>query len=86
MEYPTTNEHFGKEAIDLITGFRGIVIGFVQYVTGCDQYLITPRCESDNKKPEPEWFDVNRIEFCSPVLVSVDTREHNGPDIAAPKI
>ena len=52
---------FGTSAKDVITGFAGIVTGICQYISGCDQVLLTPKA-SDGKKRSGEWFDVDRIE------------------------
>lgn len=54
----------GKQAKCKLTGFNGIITGYCQYVTGCDQVLITPKM-TDNKYPEGQWLDVNRIEVKS---------------------
>ena len=54
-------ENVGREGKDRITGFSGTITGVVFYVTGCAQYLITPKVKKDNDKSEPMWFDETRI-------------------------
>lgn len=78
------NKNLGKIGTDKITGFSGIVTGFVQYVTGCDQYLVTPKTEDPSKKPESHWFDSNRMEICSEVVVDIKTDTEQGAMDAAP--
>jgi hypothetical protein len=59
------NKNLGKTAVDKITGFTGTVTGAVQYITGCDQYLVTPACNDHDKGkyPEGQWIDENRLNF-----------------------
>ncbi|AOF89037.1 hypothetical protein [Sinorhizobium sp. RAC02] len=70
----------GMMAKDVITGFSGIITGRVNYITGCDQYLLSPQSDK-----EPRWFDEQRLEvnevFSAIVL---DNSKGNGADVAAP--
>ena len=50
----------GMLAVDAVTGFEGRVMAICGYWTGCDQVLLMPRCGSDGKKPDGEWFDMER--------------------------
>lgn len=52
----------GKKAKDKITGFEGILTAKCSYLTGCDQYGITPPVDKDGKRQEVQWFDEGRIE------------------------
>ncbi|MGN6451310.1 MAG: hypothetical protein ACTHLK_22500 [Brucella intermedia] len=70
----------GATAKDIITGFEGVVTGRASYLTGCDQYLISPRGEK-----EARWFDEQRLEVDQfRQLVVLDNSNGNGADIAAP--
>lgn len=54
----------GDLAQDVITGFRGIVTGHSDYLTGCDQFLLQPQIPHDSdttKFPDGRWFDENRL-------------------------
>jgi len=53
----------GREAKDIVTGFKGRLTGMSTYLTGCDVYLIQPPVDKDGKRVEPIWFDENRIEY-----------------------
>jgi len=57
------NSNLGAVATDSITGFKGSVVGFCQYVTGCDQYLVLPKCGKDGAYPKGQWIDVTRLSF-----------------------
>jgi hypothetical protein len=52
----------GSVACDVITGFVGRVTGRVQYITGCNQYLVQPGCEDGKTFVEARWFDEHRLE------------------------
>lgn len=79
------NENLGKKATDSVTGFSGTVVGFCQYLSGCDQYLLSPRTEDPNVKPKSHWLDLNRLEFDDSEMINLDTTVDQGPDLEAPK-
>lgn len=62
-------ELLGKEVVDLVTGFEGVVtsIGFDLY--GCIMVIVSPPSK-DGKKQDGEWFDVSRLKVRthSPVM------------------
>ena len=49
---------------DKITGITGMVSACCQYITGCDQLLITPKATDDKPdfQPESTWLDDVRAE------------------------
>ena len=63
----------GVKAKDNVTGFSGIVTGRVEYLTGCRQYLITPKAGKD-KLNEAYWFDEDR-------LINSKTKNPGGPQM-----
>lgn len=76
---------FGAHAKDVITGFSGCVIGHTHYITGCDQYLLSPPVKSGSEWVESRWFDVDRLELLAdtaPIVLGQATS--NGPDKPAP--
>lgn len=82
------NTEFGKQATDIVTGFTGMITGHCSYITGCDQYLLTPKCDEPHKKPEGHWFDENRVRIeegeSQIQLVVEDEVNSKGPDKVAP--
>lgn len=50
----------GQKAKDKVTGFEGIIIGRIQYLTGCDQYGMAPPAK-DGKTNDTQWFDEGRL-------------------------
>ena len=79
------NELIGKTGTDVLTGFTGLITGYTEYISGCNQLLLAPKAK-DGKYVEPMWFDVQRVEI-DPLVdkVSLDNEETPGPDKEAPK-
>lgn len=75
----------GYTAEDKVTGFRGVVTGRVEYLTGCNQVLLMPKVDKDGKTMEGAWFDEQRVvvDHETPVI-ELDNRSGNGPDMAPP--
>ena len=79
--------NLGKVGKDRITGFTGIIVGYVQYLTGCNQYLLVPKCKKgeEHTKPQGEWVDDSRVDILKnkKIAVIIDPRSQStGFDIA----
>ncbi len=73
----------GVQVEDLITGLKGTVTGYVKYITGCNQYLISPRRGDSGNKAE--WIDESRLKQTKGKKVVINTPFGiNGPDLEAP--
>lgn len=71
---------------DMITGFAGVAVGYVQYLSGCNQALLAPRCSEDGALRESQWFDQQRlVEDMTVLPISLDNGATPGCDRAAPK-
>ena len=55
----------GLEVEDKITGFKGLVIGHTTCLTGCDQYLVSPKVDEKGALVDSVWFDDIRLKQCS---------------------
>jgi len=53
----------GQEAKDKVTGFKGIVTARKQYITGCDQYTISPPVDDKGDLQKIYDFDEDQIEI-----------------------
>lgn len=62
---PKVFDLMGKEVIDRITGFKGIVTGICHYLTGCVMIGVQPKLNKDGKLDRDEWFAVSRIKVIS---------------------
>ena len=48
----------GKIARDKVTGFKGIVMGRAEYLTGCKKYALqSQKLTKEGKSMDWEWFD-----------------------------
>lgn len=78
----------GDLAKDKITGFEGVVIGHAEYLTGCDQYVLQPKCTDSNSGlyPEAQWFDKGRLVLMDKNVVSKKSvkDKEDGCDYQAP--
>lgn len=76
---------FGSLAKDKITEFEGIVTGKASYITGCDQYLLSPKSVGSDYK-SGQWIDEGRLVLIDEDVVKIDSvkAEKNGCDIPAP--
>ena len=73
----------GDRVKDTLTGFTGVVLGRVEYLTGCNQIFVLPSSESDNELKRGEWFDIERIERLEGSAVDLNARR-TGADIPQP--
>ena len=76
----------GQEAKDKVTGFEGTLTGMARYITGCDQYCITPQAK-EGKILDGHYFDEGRIEITGPGITkaSVASETPGGPSNASLK-
>lgn len=78
----------GKEAKDIVTGFKGIIVARTQWLTGCPRYAIQPKISKDGKVDDNRTFDENQIEIIGKGVVIPQTqkrREDGGPQPDAQK-
>lgn len=76
----------GKKGRDKVTGFEGILIGHIRYLTGCDQYGIVPPSK-DGKVENTQWFDEGRIDIIGEGITvnEVKSKRPGGPNRDAPR-
>lgn len=71
----------GKSAKDIVTGFEGVVTGRVEYLTGCNQYLVASKCK-DGSESKSNWYDENRLTILDAeaiVIPALASKEKGGP-------
>jgi hypothetical protein len=81
----TNNIKLGATYVDKITGFTGVAIGFVTYISGCNQVLIAPRVGDDGKLQEGRWFDEQRLLSSNEALIVLENDDTPGFDSEPPK-
>lgn len=45
-----------------VSGFEGIITGRTEYLNGCIQLLVNPRCDKDGKPVDGVWIDEQQLE------------------------
>ena len=80
----TKTPPLGRRMRDRISGFTGIVTGYVSYLTGCNQALLAPPAKPDGEAVRAEWFDEQRLEFVDDSLITLDNGTNPGGDVPAP--
>lgn len=76
----------GSAVQDLVTGFKGIAMGRVEYLSGCNQVLVQPTVGDDGAFKESHWIDEQRLQVLEIPRVVLDNGANPGPDKPAPKI
>ena len=72
---------FGKRYGDIVSGFEGICIGYVEWIYGCNQFILAPRAENASKKESSSLFFEKQLEYLDDGIVDkVET-----PEVSAPR-
>ncbi len=74
----------GSTVKDRITGFKGVVTGYVTYISGCNQCLVAPPVQKDGKISESHWLDEQRLEVVGKAVTTLDNSAARGFDAPAP--
>jgi len=69
----------GQKGKDKITGFTGILTSRQQYITGCDQYTLTPGMNEDKELMEQYSFDEDRIKIIGRGILPKDVSNEKNP-------
>lgn len=69
----------GDKVRDIVTGFTGTVVNKTEFLNGCVQYGVIPKCGKDNKAPEEVGIDEQNLEVIKPKKKKkVKKKESNG--------
>lgn len=72
--------NLGNVARDKITGFEGIVVAKVDYLTGCSQMCLQPQSfENTSSLPKSQYFDVKKLEYVGPGISLDEVAEEKDP-------
>lgn len=74
----------GKSYRDVITGFTGVAVGHVTYISGCNQALLAPAVAPDGALRDAQWFDEQRLQPIEGQVIVLDNSATPGCDRAAP--
>lgn len=71
----------GVQAKEKITGFKGIIIGRADHITGCNTYGLKGGLDKDGNPQDAQWFDEGMIVITGKGITpnSVTSVEKGGP-------
>ena len=72
---------FGKRYRDIVSGFEGICIGYVEWIYGCNQFILAPRAENASKKESSSFFFEKQLEYLDDGIVD----KVEAPGVSAPR-
>lgn len=77
-------ENMGKTGTDTITGFKGVITAYAEYITGCNQVLLTPKAKKGGETNRSSWVDEQRVKFTNKKAVVLDNSKSPGFGEEAP--
>jgi len=80
--------NLGKIGQDKVTKFVGTIVAKVSYLTGCDQYGLSPTVSETTGELRPhQYFDVGRVDIISDGVTTneVQTKVKGGPNRDMPR-
>lgn len=87
------NNLLGKHAVDVVTGFAGVVSTVSFDLYGCIQVVLTPAVDEKGEMKDGRWFDINRLILQSeypvmqiPDFISGDIADGNHGPAEKPKM
>ena len=85
MNIDTKGLELGEEVEDPITGFKGKIIGFTQWFSGCAVASVQPLMTEKNEGKVPDFhgFDVTRLRRIAPAT-ETSQRKTGGPQLEPP--
>jgi len=70
----------GKKVVDRVTGFKGVATQKIEYMNGCVQYSIQPKCKEGGEFIDSKWFDEEQVDLVSEKkVVKKKKRTTGGP-------
>ncbi len=79
------HDKIGRRGRDIITNFSGIIIGRLEYISGCSQLLLSGRAKDDGTLGDGHWIDEQRVEIdMEKAKVVLDNGSTPGADKAPP--
>jgi hypothetical protein len=76
----------GQTVKDVLSGFEGLITGRADYLTGCNQYSVSPPLK-DGAWVDGRWFDESRLKLINKKKVTLvpENEEKPGCDITPPR-
>jgi hypothetical protein len=75
--------NMGDKVRDVVTGFTGIVVTRIDYMTGCNHYGVESQAKDGSGKPEYENCDEQRLKLVKPGAVALVRKYEAVPEAPA---
>ena len=69
----------GDTVRDKVTGFTGVITTRLDYISGCNRYVVQPKVGDDGKMPEYCYIDEPALEQLDVIRVTLDRPESQPP-------
>ncbi len=80
-----TYAQLGDAVQEIVTSFKGVIVGEVNYLTGCRQCLVQPRKLDEKGTPqESRWYDEIRLTVTQLRAVKIETANEEDDHIGGP--
>jgi len=76
----------GDEVECKITGFKGVINGQSQWLTGCDKVSVQSPLQQDGKYGESLWLDAAAVKIIKKGKVKPEHVQESGPKVGGPAI
>lgn len=74
------NVQLGDEALDTVSGFRGVCVARTEWLNGCWRMTLQPRAlDKDGKPMEAQTFDDFQLEVTGPKAQPAGSKTTGGP-------
>lgn len=80
MKHPI---ELGAQVRDKLTGFEGVAVSCVYYLTGCTQIGVVPKVNDKGEPRGTEYYDYQRLEVTG-AGVQLGSKDAGGPQRDAP--
>ena len=76
----------GDEVTEVIAGYSGVITARCQYMTGCNQYCVSPlKLDKDGKIRDSHWYDEDRLKLKKGARIKLRAVNAGGPQDAPPR-
>lgn len=81
----TDTNYMGQTVTCRISGITGLVTGYAQYITGCNQCLVEPKSTDSDKPARASWVDEQRLDVDTTIpRFVIDNGSNPGCGLAPP--
>ena len=75
----------GKEAVDKVSGFKGIVVARHTFLNGCERYTVQPSTNEKGEMPDAHTFDEPQLKVLKKKEIKSESKRPGGPSPYLPK-